>query len=61
MYDQGIDRKAMEAFVENYLKSKYPEWDREKLIYKKYDFEPIVGGKPKELRSKNGIDTERVE
>ena len=35
MYDQGIDRKAMEAYTENYLKSKYPKWDREKLIYKK--------------------------
>ena len=43
MYDQYIDRKAMEAFVENYLRSKYPGWDREKLIYRKYDFEPIGG------------------
>ncbi len=37
MYDQGIDRKAMEIFVENYLKSKYPDWDREKLIYRKWE------------------------
>lgn len=35
MYDQGIDRKAMEKFVRDYLKSKYPEWDEDKLIYKK--------------------------
>lgn len=38
MYDQGIDRKAIEAYTERYLKSKYPNWDREKLIYKKYEF-----------------------
>lgn len=35
MYDQGVDRKAMEAYTENYLKSKYPDWDRKNLIYKK--------------------------
>ena len=35
VYDQGIDRKAMEGFVRDYLKSKYPEWDENKLIYKK--------------------------
>ncbi len=35
MYDQGIDRKAMEGYVRDYLKSKYPDWDEEKLIYKK--------------------------
>lgn len=35
MYDQGIDRKAMEKFVRDYLKSKYPDWDEEKLIYRK--------------------------
>lgn len=38
MYDQGIDRKAIETFTEQYLRSKYPDWNREKLIYKKYDF-----------------------
>lgn len=35
MYDQGTDRKAIEAYTENYLKSLYPNWCREKLIYKK--------------------------
>lgn len=35
MYDQYIDRAAMEARVESYLKSKYPGWDRSNLIYKK--------------------------
>lgn len=35
MYDQYIDREAMEGFVRDYLKSKYPDWDEEKLVYKK--------------------------
>jgi 5-methylcytosine-specific restriction endonuclease McrA len=35
MYDQGIDRKTMEKYLEEYLKSKHPEWDREKLIYRR--------------------------
>lgn len=38
MYDQYIDRTAMENFVENYLRSKYPNWDKEKLIYKKENY-----------------------
>ena len=38
MYDQGSDRRAIEAFTENYLKNLYPDWSREKLIYKKGDF-----------------------
>ena len=38
MYDQGSDRRAIEAFTEEYLRSKYPDWDREKLIYKKWSF-----------------------
>lgn len=38
MYDQGTDRRAIEAYIENYLKSKYSDWDRKKLIYKKWDF-----------------------
>lgn len=37
MYDQGSDRRAIEAYTERYLKSKYPDWDREKLIYKKWE------------------------
>lgn len=35
MYDQGIDRKNTKIFLANYLKSKYPDWDENKLIYKK--------------------------
>ena len=35
MYDQGIDRKNTTIFLANYLKSKYPDWDEDKLIYKK--------------------------
>lgn len=38
MYDQYIDREAMEGFTEKYLRSKYPEWDKEKLIYKKENY-----------------------
>lgn len=38
MYDQGSDRRAIEAYTENYLKSKYPDWDRKNLTYKKWDF-----------------------
>ena len=37
MYDQGSDRKQIEAFTERYLRSKYPDWDRSKLIYKKWE------------------------
>ena len=38
MYDQYIDRENMEAYIENYLRSHYPDWDREKLVYKKWSF-----------------------
>lgn len=37
MYDQYIDRKNMESYIEQYLRSKYPNWDREKLFYKKWE------------------------
>lgn len=36
MYDQGIDRKAIEEYTERYLRNCYPDWSREKLYYKKY-------------------------
>ena len=36
MYDQGSDRREIEAFVERYLRSIYPNWDKEKLVYKKW-------------------------
>lgn len=35
MYDQGIGRKAIESYLVKYLKSKYPAWEEEKLVYKK--------------------------
>ena len=35
MYDQGIDRRTTAAYLENYLKSKYPNWNKENLTYKK--------------------------
>lgn len=34
-YDQSTDRPEMKAFFRGYLMSKYPDWDEEKLIYKK--------------------------
>ena len=37
MYDQGSDRRAIEAYTERYLKNLYPNWSREKLIYKKWE------------------------
>ena len=33
-YDQGICRKEYEAEFEEYLKSKYPNWNREELVYR---------------------------
>ena len=38
MYDQGVDRRAIEAYTEKYLKSLYPDWSREQLYYKKGEF-----------------------
>lgn len=38
MYDQGNDRKAIASYTERYLRSKYPNWNPEKLIYKKGEY-----------------------
>ena len=38
MYDQGGERQAIATYTERYLRSKYPDWDKEKLIYKKGDY-----------------------
>lgn len=38
MYDQGGDRKAIATYTEKYLRSKYPNWNPEKLIYKKGEY-----------------------
>lgn len=37
MYDQGSDRRAIETYTENYLKNLYPDWSRDRLIYKKWE------------------------
>ena len=35
-YDHTIERKTIGVFIEEYLKGKYPEWDKSKLIYNKW-------------------------
>lgn len=35
-YDQSTERQKMRAYFAEYLKSKYPDWNEEKLVYKKY-------------------------
>lgn len=37
-YDQSCKRKVYKDFIKSYLKNKYPEWDENKLIYKKWRF-----------------------
>lgn len=34
-YDQSGHREEMREFFKNYLKSKYPDWDEDNLIYRK--------------------------
>jgi 5-methylcytosine-specific restriction endonuclease McrA len=34
-YDQSLDRESMREYFREYLKSKYPNWDESKLIYRK--------------------------
>lgn len=36
-FDQSTDRQKMKSFFKEYLKSKYPDWDEGKLIYRKGD------------------------
>ena len=38
MYDQGGDRQAIATYTERYLRSKYPDWNPEKLIYRKGEY-----------------------
>lgn len=33
--DQSADRKRMRDYIEHYLMNRYPEWDRDKLVYRK--------------------------
>lgn len=35
-YDHTTKRKEIGVFIEEYLKSKYPEWNKSKLIYSKW-------------------------
>ena len=38
LFDDGIEReKWMLEYAEKYMMSKYPNWDKSKLIYKKYE------------------------
>ena len=37
MYDQGEYRREIEQYTEKYLRNLYPDWDREKLVYKKWE------------------------
>ncbi|MCE5227908.1 MAG: hypothetical protein LLG05_18870 [Porphyromonadaceae bacterium] len=40
-YDNGDKREEYGVIIEEYLKSKYPDWDRSKLFYTKYaDVDP---------------------
>lgn len=34
-YDQTTDRPIMRKYFREYLQSKYPDWDEDKLIYRK--------------------------
>lgn len=37
-FDHGTNRNSMRDFFETYLKSKYEDWDAQKLYYKKSEF-----------------------
>ena len=37
-YDQGDERRAIATYTERYLRSIYPDWNKEKLIYKKGEY-----------------------
>lgn len=34
-YDQSVERDMIAKRIESYLKRKYPNWDKQNLIYKK--------------------------
>lgn len=38
-FDSEATDGPLHQYVEQYLKGWYPEWDKAKLIYKKYDWE----------------------
>jgi len=35
-FDSGINRETMRDFFRKYLKVKYPDWDEEKLYYRRF-------------------------
>ena len=42
MWDGYVDREAMDTFIEKYLKERYPDWDRNKLYYRKGEWHGTV-------------------
>ena len=38
-YDKSIERKDIAAFIEKYMVKKYPCWNKEMLVYRKYEWE----------------------
>ena len=38
MYDLGPQRELIATYTEVYLRSKYPNWNKENLIYKKGEY-----------------------
>ena len=40
-FDQTVARKELKQFFRDYLKSKYPDWDEEKLYYRRYANDPV--------------------
>ena len=38
MYDQGGERESIASYTERYLRSKYPNWNPQNLIYKKGEY-----------------------
>lgn len=37
-YDNGDRREEYGIRIENYLKSRYTDWDKSKLVYSKFDY-----------------------
>lgn len=43
-FDSEAVDGPMHQYMEKYLKAWYPEWDKSKLVYQKYDWEAIRNG-----------------
>ena len=37
MYDQGPERELIRQYTEKHLRSKYPDWNPDKLVYRKWE------------------------